>query len=62
VTREADSQVSDVTYMTPVAYKRRINVNRSLMLFLLAAVISYSSGVQQPPPRTAAFHDHQHAH
>ena len=43
-----------------VAYKRKINVNRPLTVFLLAAVISYSSGVQQPGHATAVLSRHPH--
>jgi hypothetical protein len=43
-----------------VPYKRRINVNRPLTAFLLAAVIPYSSGVQQPGRATAVLSRHPH--
>jgi hypothetical protein len=44
----------------PVAYKQRINVNRPLTVFLLPAVILYSSGVQQPGHATAVLSGHPH--
>ena len=48
------------TDSVPVAYKRRINVNRPLIVLMLAAVIPYSSGVQQPGHATAVLSRHPH--
>ena len=42
--------------------KRGANVNRSLIAFWLAAVIPYSSQVQQPMRATAVLSRHPHMH
>ena len=44
----------------PVACKRRVNVNLPLTVFLLAAVIPYSSGVQQPTRPMAILSSRPH--
>ena len=44
----------------PVAYKRKISVNRSLTVYLFGRVVPYSSEVQQPMRATAVMSGHPH--